>query len=503
MDNIDIYKKWQKSPTAFIEDMWGLKPQRLKKEYRTRMNALIKGGDLTQFKAHMFEPFEKGKNITWQQWLVLLSVELALQNRKSRKISVASGHGIGKSAILAMIVLWYLFVHKNAQIPCTAPSSDQMFDVLWKEIALWLDRMPDQIKELYEWQSSYIRIKESPQTWFARAKTARKESPEALAGIHADFVLMVVDEASGVPQEIFNTAEGALTSKDILVLLIGNPTRLVGYFYDTHHGDSHNWQTFSFSSADAPIVDEDYIKRITELHGTESDEFRIRVEGKFPREDAMDTKGYLPLIMKEDLKFTDDTEFTGYTRLGVDPSGQGSDVTSFVVRDRFRAFIIGEEKKSDEKSVARRTLTIMDKYHVRDFNVTIDNFGSGANVAREIALSHDMDNPRVNAVNVGDRSSDEHYVNLRALAFWRMKQWISRGGLLVYDKRWEELTNLRYRRELSGKMKIMSKMDMKKEGYKSPNFADALMLTFVKPETFKMRNVVKPHWLGYGKRVDN
>jgi hypothetical protein len=500
MDNVELYKSWQKSPAAFIEAMWGLKPQPLKKEYKERMEAHIKGYDLSQFEPEMFEPFIKGKHITWQQWLILLSIEFALKGVKSRKISIASGHGIGKSAILAMIVLWYLFCFKNAQVPCTAPSSDQMFDVLWKEIALWQGRMPEKIAELYEWQSAYIRIKESPQTWFARAKTARKESPEALAGIHSDFVLMVVDEASGVAQEIFNTAEGALTSSDILVLLIGNPTRTVGYFYDTHHTDKHNWQTFRFSSMDAPIVDKSYVDRIIELHGDRSDEYRIRVLGKFPKEDAMDMKGYLPLVTREELHYTDDDQLASYVRLGVDPGGQGSDVTAYVVRDRFRAIIVGEEPKSDEKSTARRVLTLMDKYHVRDHNVTIDNFGVGANVARELALSHDMNNPRVHALNVGDKSGDDDYVNIRAQAYWRMKQWIRRGGLLVDDKRWEELTNLRYRRELSGKMKIMGKVEMRKEGYKSPNFADALMLTFVKPEVFDLRQkATKPHWVGYGK----
>ena len=107
-----------------------------------------------------------------------------------------------------------------------------MYDVLWKELVKWLKLMPEQIQGLYEWSNTYIRVKERPETWFARAKTARKEAPEALAGVHGDYVMFVIDEASGVPEEIFNTAEGALTSSDILVIMISNPTRLIGYFYE-------------------------------------------------------------------------------------------------------------------------------------------------------------------------------------------------------------------------------------------------------------------------------
>jgi len=228
-NDIELYKRFQQSPILFIEKMWKMTPERDNKK------------------------FIKGKNITWQQHDILLAVEEALHGDKKR-ISIRSGHGVGKSAVLSWLIIWYLFCFKDAQIPCTAPTSDQMHDVLWKEVAKWLDKLPAVIKEKYDWSANYVRIKESPETWFARAKTARKEKPEALAGIHGDFVLFLIDEASGVPQEIFNTAEGALTEDNIIVIMISNPTRLIGYFYDSHHNDKDNWHTLNFSSIDSPIV---------------------------------------------------------------------------------------------------------------------------------------------------------------------------------------------------------------------------------------------------------
>lgn len=101
-----------------------------------------------------------------------------------------------------------------------------MYDVLWAEIYGWIDKMPEFIKNYYEYTADYVRIKESSENWFARARTARKETPEALAGLHADDMLIMADEASGVPDEIFESAKSALTNENTLFMMISNPTRL-------------------------------------------------------------------------------------------------------------------------------------------------------------------------------------------------------------------------------------------------------------------------------------
>jgi hypothetical protein len=452
--DVEIYKKMQKSPLFFVECMWGLIPERDNSKYI------------------------KGKHLTWQQHDILLAVEEALKGGKKR-ISVRSGHGIGKSATLAMLILWYLFCYKDAQVPCTAPTSDQIHDILWKEVAKWLNLMPKPVREKYEWTNGYIRITESPETWFARAKTARKENPEALAGVHGDFVMYIVDEASGVPEEIFNTAEGALTGDNVLVILISNPTRLIGYFYDSHHKDKESWQTLGFSSIDSPLVDKEYVSRIISKHGEDSDEYKIRVLGEFPREDTMDDKGYIALFSENDIKISDTEEFIGERRLGIDPSGEGDDKTVWVIRDNFKAKIVAVEKVSNASSIAQKTMTLMQHYQVKGEHTYIDNFGAGANVAQELALA----GIRVKAINVGDKPSDEEmFLNRRAEASWRVKQWFRKGGELVDHKGWDEILTIRYRKELSGKMKIMGKLEMKKEGIKSPDHYDALMMTFLDPE---------------------
>ncbi len=456
------------SPRYFILKMWGLTAQK-------------KG-----------EPFIKGKQYTWQQNELFEAVEAAIQGRAKKRIAIRSGHGTGKSSSVAMLILWFLFIHKDAQVSCTAPTGEQMHDVLWKEIALWLGRMPEKIKTLYDWQTGYIRMVERPETWFARARTARKENPEALAGMHGEWILFVIDEGSAVPDEIFNTAEGALTGPNVLVIMPSNATRLVGYYYEAFHRDKESWQNLHFNSEESPIVDKSYVHRIIEKHGKDSDEYKIRVLGDFPAEDAVDDKGYVPLLLRTDYRLIpiSQNRFIGRKRMGIDPSGEGNNFTSFAIRDAFQARVVYKEQISEPKQIAQRALQLISDYGIDFCDVWVDNFGEGANVAQEVALqgSNESMQARVNAVNVGDPAEDkEHYLNIRAEASWRMKKWLKAGGELVETKDVEQQAlSLRYRR-MTGKgsrIQMMPKQEMKKAGYESPDDMDAIMLTFVEEDNF-------------------
>lgn len=510
--------EWQSSPLSFVYDMWGLEPQPINEDYFDLCQAAIDAGDWDAFKVEWFLEFEKGKHITWQQWMIFLAVERAIRGFGPKRITVASGHGTGKDAALAMLILWYLMCFEDAQIPCTAPSSEQLYDILWKEIAKWRHRMPEEVQAYIDWGVQYVRNNISPETWFARAKTARKEAPEALAGMHGEHVFIPVDEASGVPEEIFNTAEGALTGEDVLQLLISNCTRIYGYFYDSHHdkcskcaarwtdqlgghwkgGDDEcehevlkaaQWQRMRFDSRESPIVDWDFVERIIAKHGIDSDEFKIRVSGHFPDEDNADDAGYVPLIAREDLhEVPDKGGFRrGYTRLGVDPSGSGSNKTEWVIRDKFRAKIVATEDKSDRFSIAKKTVELMDLYAIPDEDVTIDAFGVGIDAVQELALS----GYNVLAINTGEPcdTPEDHgrFVNVRAMISWGAREWIKKSSELVRNKKWQQCTAIRYRRQLSGKIKVMDKMEMRKRGIKSPDAWDALSLTFVRPDDYEAR----------------
>lgn len=456
MSNVEVYKKLQLSPRLFIKMMWGLEPQ-------------VKG-----------QPFEKGKHYSWQQDEILEAVEKALKNEAPRRISIRSGRGIGKSTTLSWLVLWFLFCFKDAQVPCTAPSAEQLNGVLWKEVSRWLQRMPKEIQNKYEWTNTHIRIVESPSTWFATARVARKETPEAISGIHGDNLLLVVDEASAVPDEIFYSAEGTMTQPDTLVILISNPTRLIGYFYETFHAMKDKWQTLHFNAEDSPVAEGDLKEMILSRESADSDDYRVSVLGEFPRADMMDARGYVPLLMEEDLKQINVDKFQGECWMGVDPAGEGDNETVWVIRDNFRARVVAREVTSNAKGIAQKTYTLMEYYEIPDNNVAVDNFGVGANVAKELALISFTNRINVHGVNVGEKPKDDKtFLNIRAESYARLKKWLRSGGELMQDKEWKQLLTLRYRRTESGKMQMMSKLDMRREGIDSPDVADALMLTFV------------------------
>lgn len=485
--DIELFRAWQKSPIKFIESQWGLVPQEIKPEYKERFWQLVENPSpiwSKEVSQDWFMEFTKGKNITWQQYLLLLAVERAIKGIDKRRITVESGHGTGKSCTLSWLIIWFLFCFKDAQIPCTAPTSSQMHDVLWKELSKWIQKLRPEIKAKFEWTSEYLRVNESPETWFARAKTAKKEAPEALAGMHGEYVMFVIDEASAVPEEVFNTAEGALTEENILVIMISNHTRLMGYFHSSHTSDKHNWQCLSFNSEQSPIVDDAFVQRIVDKHGKDSDEYKIRVKGTAPSEEGMDDKGYVPLFTASDVRYVSESPFIGSIRLGIDPSGEGQDVTSWVARDNIVIKVLGKELISNPKSIASKSMTWMTDVGVKETNVMIDNFGAGADVSKEMALSDSRYN--VGTVNVGQSADDEIYLNLRAEAFFRFRAWVKAGGAIVDTplgrELGKEMLSIKYRRNESGKIQIMSKKDMKKDGIASPNHADATMLTFVKPE---------------------
>jgi hypothetical protein len=483
---IDRIEEYKLSPFPFIADMWNLTPQPIKPEFKERFNVYYEDKRYNDITKDFFKPFIEGRHLTWQQFLIIKAIENAVQGKGKRRISVRSGHGIGKTTTMSWMLLWYLFCHFEAQIPVTAPSQTQMYDALWKEVYKQLKKMPAPAQNLYEWQSSYIRMVERPQSWYARAKTARKEAPEALAGIHADHVLMLIDEASGVHEEIFNTAEGALTEKSILVIMISNPTRNVGYFYESQLGaDRDAWEKFSFSTLDSPRITQEFEDRIIKKHGKGSDEYKIRVLGEFPDIEQVDDEGYSPLLSKNDLTFIDkpaenknSTIWVGTPIMGIDPAGEGVDTTDWVIRDSFKAKHILSEKTSTPKSIANITRTLMGIHGVKPENIYIDSFGEGIKAAVELA----KDGKDINAVNVGDQCDEDEdknlYLNKRANIYMWAKKWLRSGGELVRSNKWEEILSIKFRRNERSRIQIMSKVKMKKLGYKSPNTADAFSLTF-------------------------
>jgi hypothetical protein len=542
----------------FIREQWGLVPQPVRPEFKEQWDEVCRSSWKDWEKAkkrvqpewfgkklegtgeeyekpevwYWYDPegyittrqdFIKKKYISWQQTLILLGVEKAMSGDGPKKITTVSGHGIGKSAVCSWIILWFLYCFMEAQVPVTAPTSSQMHDVLWKELSIWINRMPEDTKELYHWQTDYIRMNYMPESWFARARTSTKENTEAIAGVHSDHVAIVVDEASGVPEQVFETAQGALTSGNVLIIMISNGTRTIGYFYDSHHKNAEDWQCASFNCEQSPVVDPRYPEDMAKQYGYKSQEYKIRVSGGFPDEDTMDDSGYVQLISQKKIRVRVkgdlDVPFVGRKILGVDPSGEGKDQCTFVLRDRFKAEVVLRLNTTNDKEIAENILTLIEVHKLHPNDVVVASFGAGADVGKEVAIASrgeyeiytvmegntpereeeyngkffkrkpdELQNPRAlskkakKVTKIDAQVQTDLYMNIRALMNHRMAKWLIAGGVLVdvdeQSEFAEQVARNRWKRSLQGnKIQMMPKKEMLKLRIKSPNDSDALALT--------------------------
>jgi hypothetical protein len=203
----------------------------------------------------------------------------------NRRISVRSGHGVGKSTAASWAILWYLFLRFPVKIVLTAPTSSQLYDALFAELKRWVKALPETLRDQLEVKQDRIEVKEAPNEAFISARTSRAEQPEALQGVHSENVMLVADEASGIPEQVFEAAAGSMSGHQAVTLLLGNPVRSSGFFYDTHNRLKDDWITMRVNCTDSPRVSDAYVDEMRSRYGEESNAFRIRVLGEFPRSD--------------------------------------------------------------------------------------------------------------------------------------------------------------------------------------------------------------------------
>ena len=396
---------------------------------------------------------------------------------KHDKVAIKSGHGVGKSALQSWVVLWWLLTHYPCKAAVTANSAHQLSDVLWTEIDRWARNMPQAFKDLLEFKSDKIALKGASDS-FAVARTSRRENPESLAGFHSPHMLFVIEEASGVPNVIFETASGALSTPGAKIIMCGNPTRSDGYFYDAFHGDREKWHCMTVSCEDGDYVDPKFITDMAEKYGETSNVFRVRCLGEFP---TQSDDVLLPLHLVEDATHRDvEAGPTTPVTWGLDVARFGSDRSALAKR---QGNVLIEPIKTwqnkDLMELAGIVLAEHDAvpYQMRPQAIYIDAIGLGAGLADRL---RELDLPAV-AVSVSETASlKDRFNRLRDELFWGAREWFEARDCKIPqdDTLISELTGIRYKYLSSGKLKIESKDEMKKRGQRSPDVADAFVLTF-------------------------
>lgn len=211
--------------------------------------------------------------------------------------------------------------------------------------------------------------------------------------------------------------------------------------------------------------------------------FRVLYECKFPEAEAIDDRGWSPILSDDDIERamadTEEVKHAGERRLGADIARTGENFTTFVLRSMNVAEVVLKAHSPDLTGTAGRVVLTTEEQKVIPENTFIDMVGVGAGVydyLREQAKNY-------RGVNVGlPALEDSRYANLRAEAYWRMREWIKKGGKLKPHEDWMQLTKIRYKPDHRGRIRVMSKDEMRALGIDSPDVADALMLTFARRE---------------------
>jgi phage terminase large subunit len=403
---------------------------------------------------------------------------------EKRRVSIRSGHGTGKSTFEAWCVLWFLSCYFPCKVPCTAPTSHQLEDVLWSEIAKWHRKLNERIPALgeqFEWSAGAFRMKSAPNESFAVARTSRPERPEALQGFHSENILFLIDEASGVSDNVFEVAEGALSTDGAFVVMAANPTRQSGYFFDSHHKMRHTWAALHWNGELSPMVSKQYVENMAKKYGRQSPVFKVRVLGDFVG--AAD--GVISLELLEAAKIRDvERNAAAPVVWGLDVARFGDDSCALAKRQGNHK--LGEVREwwgKDTMQTVGIVKAEWDKTPAKDRPkaINVDVIGIGAGVVDRLK---ELQLPAV-GVNVAESEApndnpDISFNRLRDQLWWKSREWLEAKDCKFDDDEETigELTTPTYTILSNGKIKVEGKDEMKKRGVKSPNRADAWNLTF-------------------------
>jgi len=408
----------------------------------------------------------------WQE-LVLKSIAAG-----RLRLSIRSGNGVGKTTLLSWLGIWFVTCRYPSKCVVTAPTAPQLFDALFSEMKFWVGLLPDAVRHLLHVTTDHIALASDTSGAWISARTSRPETPEALQGVHAANVLLMVDEASGVDERVYQAGQTSMSTPGAITILAGNPLRNSGFFYRTHTDLADMWMTLRVSGLDSPRVSKGFVEEIRRTYGELSMEYRVKILGEFPLADS-DT--YLSAeLVKGAMERNIALDPLAPTVWGLDVARFGTDRSVLFKRSARRQI----EQPRIWRNVDLMTLVGAVKVDYdalapsfRPLEIIVDSIGLGAGVVdrlRELKLPAYGCNVSEQPATKGD------FGRLRDELYFSVRQWLeSREVALMPDDAVAlELQSIRYGFTSTGKLKIEDKDMMRKRMKASPDVADALALTF-------------------------
>jgi hypothetical protein len=396
--------------------------------------------------------------------------------------TVASGHGIGKSTIVSWIVCWIMSTRPHCRGTITANTFIQLQSKTWASIQKWAKLCITAHWFVVTTERMYHR--DHKESWFCTAQTCREENSESFAGQHAadSTSFYINDEASAIPDKIWEVEEGGLTDGEPHLYAFGNPTKSSGKFHRVTFGSERNrWKHRSIDSRQARMTNKVQIQQWIDDYGEDSDFVRVRVRGLPPKASDLqwiDSDRVYNAQRRTPTSFPDDPLV-----VGVDVARGGSDTSVIRFRKGLDAVTIPPIRiRGEETRDSMRLVTVLTEVLGRQYNgqkvhtVFVDSGFGGPIVDRLQQLGH----RNVMEVQFGGKPPDsQHYANMRAWMWGKLRDWLERGSIDARDSQLEiDLTGPGYHHDKTDRIVLEAKEDMKKRGLDSPDDGDALALTF-------------------------
>ena len=414
------------------------------------------------------------------------------------RISVRSGQGVGKTATEAIALLWFLSCFPYARVVATAPTRQQLNDVLWAEIAKWQAKSP-LLSVILKWTKTYVYVVGMEKRWFAVARTATK--PENMQGFHEDNMLFIVDEASGVLEPIMEAVLGTLSGGNNKLLMCGNPTRTSGTFYDSHVNAKVRplYRSRRVSSREVSRTNKENIEMLERRYGKDSNVVRVRVDGEFPLQED-DVFIPISLIERSINAEYEPRKVPLSIQIGCDVARFGEDKTVIGFRvDEKVAFYLkrnGQDTMTTADKLVELGESLIRRYKwTHPIPICVDDGGVGGGVVDRLNRIKKNDPARfwwmeIVRIQFGKRIKHRYYFDsttymmgvLRKL----MEDFEDDGTpkpveviLPNDDDLVGQLSSRKYSMTEQSKQKVESKEDMKKRDLPSPDEADCVLLCVV------------------------
>lgn len=399
-------------------------------------------------------------------------------------LAVASGHGVGKTTLVAWLIHWFVCTRAHPQILVTAGTAAQLEKKTWRELAKW-HKISLQ-RQWFEWTATKFYLKEAPETWFAAAIPWSEHNADAFAGTHEKYVLVIFDEASAIADIIWETVEGAMTTAQCIWIAFGNPIRNTGRFKACFTKFRNFWKSFRVDSRTSKVANQAQIAQWAKQYGEDSDFFRKRVKGEFPKMSSNQ------LVSEETVEACREFVAYGYEsfpiRIGVDIAGEGenADDTVIIVAQGHKVHECHRMNGYDPVEVYTKVSNTYDHYQKMNdrLMVYVDKIGIGHGVH---ALCKKSGMPVIGVISGAQAKEPERYVNLRIEMWYDMAEALKEGIDLTalsdedYTRLKEDLTNIEYYETTSSKYQLESVDDLKERELPSPDYGSALAFTFAYP----------------------